>query len=548
MAELLKLQSFKRNLTQLQEKTYLRIQRPLPEDKFPKIIIFTNFTQSCTAIVKHLSATFGENAVASHSLADSLETIETNLNRFKTNSQCFLLVCDSSGEQGANFQFADGVIHFDLPFSPNRLEQRLGRLDRIGGKPEFTSWLLVGNDLPDSYQAAWFELFAQGFDIFNNSIASLQSYGEQKTQELEKIFLQSGAKGILENIEQVKAAIKQEKLKLNEEDILDEIDVQAETAKVYFEKLDEHDSKHQTIEKATEGWLCNALKFSRTNEVNVPDIRTYQRTPKTLMSVDDLKTYFGSCLQQKGVYNRRVSNQYSGVNLYRLGNPLIDTTAAYADWDDRGRAFALWRHEETWDNTEGGEWLGFRLDYLIETDLSKVQQMIEQLSLNFSNHKLLRRRGDVFFPPLLKTIFLNINLELVEDEQLISILRRSYSRSHDYNLAKERAAIMDLYIQSTPWEDLCRQAQETAEKLLSESSDFKNICQLSAENARKKLEQNLNQLKQRLKNNYQKELFKEVQLENAITEGLLEGIQKPRFVPDAVGFIIVSGRPPTKSD
>lgn len=541
LADLLNLQSLKRNLAQLQTNIALRIERPFSEDKFPKLVIFSAFTQTAREIVKYLGTALSANSVVSHCVGDTRETLESNLNKFKSDPLCFLLVCDRSGEDGANFQFADGIIHFDLPFSPYRLEQRLGRFHRIGGKPEINSWLLVGNDLSDSYQGAWYELLAQGFDIFNNSIASLKFYSEQKTLQAKKVLLKSGGEGILGLLEAIKTEIPEEKLKNHRQDSLEGIDFLGEDAKAFFERLDTYDSKHQVMEKATEGWLCDALRFARVNEVNLGEVRSYQRNPKTLMSVDDLKTYFGAFLQEKGIYNRRLCNQYSGVNLYRLGNELIDTTASYIDWDDRGRAFAVWRHEESWSNPD---WLGFRLDYLIETDVSKVKKIIQQLSLNFTNDKLLRRRGDVFFPPMLKTIYLNLELQIVEDEELIKILQRPYSRSQDYNLAKERAPIINHFIAESNWESLCHQAQETAENLLRESSTFVALCEASTAQAKQKLEINLHQLKLRLKSNNQKELFREVQLENAITKGLLEGIQHPRLVPNSVGFMIVSGRSP----
>ncbi|MCH2568310.1 MAG: RNA polymerase-associated protein RapA [Pseudomonadales bacterium] len=43
-----------------------------------------------------------------------------------------LLVCSEIGSEGRNFQFASNLILFDLPTSPDLLEQRIGRLDRIG--------------------------------------------------------------------------------------------------------------------------------------------------------------------------------------------------------------------------------------------------------------------------------------------------------------------------------------------------------------------------------------------------------------------------------
>ena len=43
-----------------------------------------------------------------------------------------LLVCSEIGSEGRNFQFAHHLILFDLPLNPDLLEQRIGRLDRIG--------------------------------------------------------------------------------------------------------------------------------------------------------------------------------------------------------------------------------------------------------------------------------------------------------------------------------------------------------------------------------------------------------------------------------
>ena len=45
---------------------------------------------------------------------------------------CQLLVCSEIGSEGRNFQFAHHLVLFDLPLNPDLLEQRIGRLDRIG--------------------------------------------------------------------------------------------------------------------------------------------------------------------------------------------------------------------------------------------------------------------------------------------------------------------------------------------------------------------------------------------------------------------------------
>jgi ATP-dependent helicase HepA len=47
-----------------------------------------------------------------------------------------LLVCSEIGSEGRNFQFAHHLVLFDLPIDPSLLEQRLGRLDRIGQRED----------------------------------------------------------------------------------------------------------------------------------------------------------------------------------------------------------------------------------------------------------------------------------------------------------------------------------------------------------------------------------------------------------------------------
>src|SRR5205085_10271824 len=47
-----------------------------------------------------------------------------------------ILLCSEIGSEGRNFQFAHHLVLFDLPVDPELLEQRIGRLDRIGQTTE----------------------------------------------------------------------------------------------------------------------------------------------------------------------------------------------------------------------------------------------------------------------------------------------------------------------------------------------------------------------------------------------------------------------------
>jgi len=73
------------------------------------------------------------------------------------------LICSEIGSEGRNFQFAHHLVLFDLPAHPDLLEQRIGRLDRIGQKETIrihVPWL------QDSAQAVQFRWYHEGLDAF----------------------------------------------------------------------------------------------------------------------------------------------------------------------------------------------------------------------------------------------------------------------------------------------------------------------------------------------------------------------------------------------
>ena len=55
---------------------------------------------------------------------------EAAIERFRGPSR--LLLCTEAGSEGRNLQFAHAVCNFDLPWNPMKIEQRIGRLSRIG--------------------------------------------------------------------------------------------------------------------------------------------------------------------------------------------------------------------------------------------------------------------------------------------------------------------------------------------------------------------------------------------------------------------------------
>ncbi|MBL4712045.1 MAG: RNA polymerase-associated protein RapA [Gammaproteobacteria bacterium] len=97
-----------------------------------KILVITASAETALEITQYFKTQTGLHASAFH---EGLSIIESDraaafFADFETGSQ--ILICSEIGSEGRNFHFAHHLVLFDLPLNPDLLEQRIGRLDRIG--------------------------------------------------------------------------------------------------------------------------------------------------------------------------------------------------------------------------------------------------------------------------------------------------------------------------------------------------------------------------------------------------------------------------------
>lgn len=79
-----------------------------------------------------------------------------------------LLLCSEIGSEGRNFQFAHHLVLWDLPLDPDLLEQRIGRLDRIGQSRDIAIHVLAVEGSPQHVLARWYD---EGVNAFRASPA-----------------------------------------------------------------------------------------------------------------------------------------------------------------------------------------------------------------------------------------------------------------------------------------------------------------------------------------------------------------------------------------
>jgi ATP-dependent helicase HepA len=98
-----------------------------------------------------------------------------------------VLICSEIGSEGRNFQFAHHLVLFDLPINPELLEQRIGRLDRIGQTEDIKIHVpyIIGS--PQEMLARWYH---EGVDAFSRHFSGGAEMGEKFGERVLEVALE----------------------------------------------------------------------------------------------------------------------------------------------------------------------------------------------------------------------------------------------------------------------------------------------------------------------------------------------------------------------
>ncbi|HYH04215.1 MAG TPA: SNF2-related protein [Bacillota bacterium] len=115
---------------QVKNNAKMQVVEELVRKTPEKVIIFTEFLATQSYVRTRLEqAGFLTLAFDGHLSATKKEFTKY---QFKQHPQYRVLVCTESGGEGINLQFCNTMINYDLPWNPMRLEQRIGRIHRLG--------------------------------------------------------------------------------------------------------------------------------------------------------------------------------------------------------------------------------------------------------------------------------------------------------------------------------------------------------------------------------------------------------------------------------
>lgn len=115
-----------------------------PEAGPRKLIVFTEHRDTLTYIEDQISTLFGRpEAVVTIHGGTPREERQRVREEFSHNPECQILLATDAAGEGLNLQAAHLMVNYDLPWNPNRIEQRFGRVHRIGQRQVCQLWNLV---------------------------------------------------------------------------------------------------------------------------------------------------------------------------------------------------------------------------------------------------------------------------------------------------------------------------------------------------------------------------------------------------------------------
>jgi len=170
-------------------------------DLYPqKVLVIAANAETALDITQYCKTQTGLHATAFH---EGLSIIERDraaafFADFETGSQ--ILVCSEIGSEGRNFQFAHHLVLFDLPINPDLLEQRIGRLDRIGQTSTINIHVPY---FENSAQMAIFRWYHEALQAFEHTCPAGHSVYKRVLHELNQVLLgtHDDDKNTAENVE-----------------------------------------------------------------------------------------------------------------------------------------------------------------------------------------------------------------------------------------------------------------------------------------------------------------------------------------------------------
>jgi superfamily II DNA/RNA helicase len=222
----------------------IRDKQKLPNNK---LLVFSTFRHTLAYLVERLRNESVRIGLIHGEIPD--EERRNLRNRFslpKENPQALdVLLSSEVGCEGLDYQFCDGLVNYDIPWNPMRVEQRIGRIDRYGQKSET---IVIYNFItPGTVDAEIYERCLLRIGVFRQALGGSEEILGQLTRKI---------RDVAENLtlNQEERALRLQQIADNEVRLIaEQVRLEEQQAKFFGLNLPVRDQ--QLIKDASSHWL-----------------------------------------------------------------------------------------------------------------------------------------------------------------------------------------------------------------------------------------------------------------------------------------------------
>jgi superfamily II DNA or RNA helicase len=157
-----------------------KVLADLRTDGYPQVMVFTQYTDTMDFIREELTRDNNFRAMCfsgrGGEVRDSDGAWRTvsrdDIKRRFKEGQADVLVCTDAAAEGLNFQFCGALVNYDLPWNPMKVEQRIGRIDRLGQK--FATISAVNLHYRDTIESDIYISLGKRHNMFQQMVGRLQ--------------------------------------------------------------------------------------------------------------------------------------------------------------------------------------------------------------------------------------------------------------------------------------------------------------------------------------------------------------------------------------
>lgn len=175
----------------------------LKQHRSHKVLLICANSVTATDLEKHLHLSSGIRSAAFYEGLSIIERDRAAAYFADEETGAQVLICSEIGSEGRNFQFAHHLVLFDLPTNADLLEQRIGRLDRIGQSQDIQIHVPFISDTPQEYLYRWYneglnafaQSFSAGLSVYQHYESQLAVFlnGESNNEEAFNQLIKSAA-------------------------------------------------------------------------------------------------------------------------------------------------------------------------------------------------------------------------------------------------------------------------------------------------------------------------------------------------------------------